>query len=64
MHLHAVGVLTVAGIVGANRGLDVGHVPGLRAEHAQEGGRVHGAGSHLGVIGLPDQAALVGPKVL
>ena len=38
--LQAVGVLAVAAIIRADGGLDVGHVPRLRAQHAQEGGRV------------------------
>ena len=62
--LQAVGVFAVAAIVRADGGLDVAHVPGLGPEHAQEGGRVISAGADLGVIGLPDQAALVGPELL
>ena len=64
MQLEAVGVLAVAPIVRADGGFHVGHVPGLGAQHAQEGGRVHRAGAHLGVIGLADQAALAGPELL
>ncbi len=64
VHLHAVGVLAVAPIIRADGGLYVGHVPRLRAQHAQGGGGVERAGAHLLVIGLPDEAALLSPEVL
>ena len=64
VHLQAVGVLAVAAVVRADGGLDVGDFPGLGAEDAQEGGGVHGAGADLGVIRLPDEAALGGPEFL
>ena len=64
VQLQAVGVLAVAPVVGADGRLDVGHVPRLGPEHAQEGGRVHRARADLGVVGLPDQAAVLGPELL
>ena len=62
MHLHAVGVLGVAAVVGPEGGLDVGHVPRFGAEDAQHGGRVHGAGADLLAVGLPDGAAVRRPE--
>ena len=62
--LQPVGVLAVAAVLGAARGLDVGGAPGLGAERAQRRGRVEGAGAHLHVVGLQDDAALLGPVAL
>ncbi len=45
--LQAVGVLAVAAVVRAHGRLHVAHAPALGAQHAQEGGRVHGARAHL-----------------
>ena len=64
VHLHAVGVLRVAAIVRPEGGLHVGHVPGLRPQDAQGGGRVHGPRAHLLAVGLPDGAALGGPVLV
>ncbi len=64
VHLHAVGVVPVATVVGAERGLDVGHVPGLGAQGAQGGGRVGGTGAHFFTVRLPHQTAVVGPVFL
>ena len=64
VHLQPIGVFAKAAVIRAHRRFHVGHVPGFRAQHAQVGGRVHGARAHLGVIGLPDQAALVRPETL
>ena len=61
VHLHAVGVLAIAAIIGAERGLHIGHVPRLRAQHAQHRGRVHGAGADLLAVGLPERAAVGRP---
>ena len=62
--LQAVGVLAVAAIGGAARGLHVGRVPGLGPDGAQEGGGMEGAGTDLHVQGLEDHAALFGPVLL
>ena len=62
--LQAVGVLAVATVGGAAARLDVGGVPGLRADGAEEGGGVEGAGAHFHVVGLQHHAALLGPVVL
>jgi hypothetical protein len=62
--LHAVRVLAVAAVGGAARGLHERDVPRLGPERAQEGGRVVGAGADLGVVGLHDEAAALGPELL
>ena len=62
--LQAVGVLAVAAVGGAAGGLDVGHVPGLRPQGPQEGGGVKGAGPHLDIVRLHDEATLIRPKAL
>ncbi len=64
VHLHAVGVLAIAAVVGAVGGLHVPHVPGLRPQDAQHGGRVHGAGPYFLTVRLPDDASLLGPEML
>ncbi len=61
VHLHAVGVLGVAAVVGPVGGLDVAHVPGLGAQDAQRRRRVGRAGAQLFAVGLPDEAAVFGP---
>src|SRR5207247_243618 len=58
------GILAVAAVLGAPRGLDVRDAPGLGSERAQEGRRVEGAGPDLGGIGLLDDAAALGPEAL
>ncbi len=58
-----VGVLAETAVGRPARRLDVGDVPGLRAEHAEERLRVHGAGAELDVERLLDEAALRGPVV-
>ncbi len=62
--LHAVGVLAVAAVLGAARGLHVGGLPRLGAERAQEGGGVRGAGADLHVVGLQEGALLLVPECL
>ncbi len=64
VHLHPIGVLGVATVVGPVRRLDVGHVPRLRPQDAEEGRRVHRPGADLLTVGQPDQGALVGPVAL
>ncbi len=59
--LHAVGVVAEAAVVGADARLHVDHVPRLRAEDAQNRGRVHRPRAHLHVVRLPDEAALCLP---
>ena len=56
MALHAVGVVAVAAVVGADARLWVAHVPRFGAEDAQEGGGVHRAGADLSVVRHPDEA--------
>ena len=59
--LQPVGVLAIAAIGRAARGLHIGGGPGLGAQGAQGGGRMEGARANLHVIGLQDGAALTGP---
>ena len=62
--LHAVGVFAVAPVIGADAGLDVGHAPGLRPQHAQQGGGVVGARADLHVVGIPQDAVLLRPEAV
>ena len=49
--------------VGRSAGrLDEGDLPGLGSEGAEERRGVVGAGAHLGVVRLDDEAAPFGPK--
>ncbi len=64
VHLHAVGVVAETAVVGAVGRLDVGDVPGLRAQDAEHGGRVHRPGADLLAVGLPDETVVVLPVVL
>jgi uncharacterized protein (TIGR00266 family) len=60
----AVGVLTVAPVSGAAGGLSIGHRKRLWIKNAQKGLRRHGAGAHLHVIRLLQNASALGPKGL
>ncbi len=62
--LQADRVLAVAAGGRATARLYVRGAPRLRADGAQEGRGVEGAGAHLHVIGLEDYAALPGPVAL
>ena len=62
--LHPVGIVTVAGVIGADGGLRIAHAPGLGAERTEEGGGVHGPRADLGVVRQPEGAAAVGPVLL
>ena len=64
VHLHTVGILTVAAVIGAVAGFDIGNVPRFGTEHAQDSGRVHCTGADLFAVGLPDQTAMLGPVAL
>jgi hypothetical protein len=64
VELKAVGVLAITPVIGADRRLDVRHVPWLGSEHTQEGGRVHRPCTDLGVVRLCDQASVRCPEVL
>ena len=57
-------VVTVAAVGRPSAWLDVGSAPGLRADSPQKRGRMKGAGPHLLVIGLHDDAAAIGPVLL
>src|SRR5207248_6799262 len=59
--LEAERVLAVAAVARPDDGLNVRRAPRLRPQAAQEGGRIHRAGAELGVVGLHEDAALVGP---
>ena len=62
--LHAVRVVAVTRVVGANGGLGVAHAPGLGAKRAKESGRVHRARANLGVVGKPQRATFAAPVLL
>ena len=62
--LQAIGVFALASSGGAARWLHVGGAPWLRPYRAQKGGRMKGAGPHFHIVGLGDDAALIGPIVL
>ena len=57
-------VLAGAAGLGPARGLHVGRLPRFRAERAERGRRVKGAGPDLHVVGLQDDAALLRPEAL
>ena len=59
--LEPVGVLAVAPVAGPAGGLHVGRAPGLRAQAAERRRGMEGAGAHLHVVGLEDDAAPLGP---
>ncbi|MNV44985.1 hypothetical protein D3C71_1367680 [compost metagenome] len=59
--LQAVGVLAVAAVGGTARGLHVGGIPAFRADRAQEGGRMEGAGAHFQIQRLDQHATLLRP---
>ncbi len=59
--LEAVRVFAIAAVAGAAAGLDIGGLPRLGAERAQDGGGVERAGPDLNVIGLKNGAALLAP---
>ena len=62
--LQAERVVAVATVGRPAARLHVGGRPGLGTDGAQEGRRVKGAGAHLHVVGLQDDAAALGPVVL
>jgi len=64
MLLKTVRVFSVTAIIRADGWFNIGNIPRFRPKDAQESGRVHGAGTHLGVVRLPYQAALIGPEML
>src|SRR5438876_170451 len=59
--VEAIGILAEPSVGGAPGRLDVGHVPGLRTEHAQERGGIHRARAHFQVVSLHQRAAALGP---
>ena len=60
----AIGIVAVAAVGRPAAGLYVGDAVGRWAEHAQEGLRAHGAGAHLHIVRLLDDAAPFGPVLL
>ena len=64
MLVEAVRVVAIAAIRRAAARLHIGDMPGLRPQHAQEGRRVHRAGTLLHIVGLRQDAALLRPKLL
>ncbi len=59
--LEPVGIFAVAAVGGATRRLHIGGPPRFGPQGAQQGGGVEGAGADLHVVGLLNDAALVGP---
>ena len=60
--LQPVRVVAVAPVLRPARGLHVGGVPGLRADGAQEGRGMEGAGADFHVVGLQQRASLPAPE--
>ena len=60
----AIGILAIAAVGGTARGLHVTDAIGLGAEHAEEGLGRHGSGADFDVVGLLQDAAVVGPESL
>lgn len=52
------GVTAVSSVCGSSAGLDIGTVPGVRAEAFDYGRGVHGAGTDFDVVWLQDDATL------
>ena len=57
------GVFAKTAVVRPDAGFYVGHVPGFRPQHAQDGRRIHRTGPHLYVVRLPDDTTVLGPKI-
>ena len=57
-------LIIAAAIGGAATGFGVGHGPGLGPDRPQHRVGAHGAGALFGVVGLQEQAALVGPEAV
>ncbi|OPZ13378.1 MAG: hypothetical protein BWZ10_02016 [candidate division BRC1 bacterium ADurb.BinA364] len=64
MHLHAIGIVAIARIVGANARLHIADIPRLRPQNAQIGRRIHRPRANLGIVRLPKQASGFGPETL
>src|SRR5690625_38365 len=62
--LEAVRVLPVAAVNRPAAGSDARHVPAAGTERPQEGGRVEGARSDLGIGGDADDAAVIAPEAI
>ena len=62
--LHAIGILAIAAIGGTAAGLRVARAPRLLAEAAKQRGGVERTGTHLGIVGLHNGAAMAGPILL
>jgi len=57
-------VFPIAPVGGADGRLHIGHPPGIGAQHPEKGRRVESPGSYLGMVRLPDDAALSCPILL
>ena len=60
----AIGILSVTAVGGAADRIDVSHLARVGLEHPKEGGGAHGGRAFFQVIGLADDTALLGPKVV
>ena len=62
--LQTVRVLSITAIGRSTRGFDISHVPRLGTERTQEGRGMKSTGALLRIVGLLDDAAVIGPVVL
>ena len=62
--LHTIRILPISSIRRTPTWLGIGGPPGLRAQRPEERGWMKRAGAHLQIIGLMDNAALVGPVMM
>jgi hypothetical protein len=60
----AVGILTVAAVGRAPYRVDISHLARVGLKYPKEGGGTHGGRAFFQVIGLADDTALLGPKVV
>ena len=62
--LQPVGIFTIAAVLWSPRRLHIGGVPGFRTKCAKRRGRVKCARAHFHVVGLQENAAVIGPITL
>ena len=62
--LQPVWVFAIAAITGTTRRLDIGRAPGSGSERPQSGGGMKRARTHLHVVRLQRDTAIIGPEAL
>jgi hypothetical protein len=62
--LKTIRIFTIATVCRPSGGLNISHLPGLRAKHAQKCGRIKCAGANFYIIGLLNDAAFISPVFL